>query len=54
MPQQATSGRLTKMERIVSQLNLEQINYDQAVDLVATEVLTMSSHAFKQLVQTKH
>ena len=37
MPQQATSGRLTKMERIVSQLNLEQINYDQAVDLVATE-----------------
>ena len=37
MPQQATSGRLTKMERIVSQLNLEKITYDQAIDLVATE-----------------
>ena len=37
MPQQATSGRLTKMERIVSQFNLEQINYDQAINLVATE-----------------
>jgi len=37
MPQQATSGRLTKMERIVSQFNLGQINYDQAIDLVATE-----------------
>jgi hypothetical protein len=37
MPQQATSGRLTKMERIVSQLNVEKITYDQAIDLVATE-----------------
>jgi hypothetical protein len=37
MPQQATTGRLTKMERIVSQFNLGQINYDQAIDMVATE-----------------
>lgn len=37
MPQQATLGRLTKMERIVSQFSVGQINYDQAIDLVATE-----------------
>jgi len=37
LPQQATSGRLTKLERIVSQLNLGQICYDEAVALVGTE-----------------
>lgn len=37
MPQQATAGRLTKLERIVTQLNLGQLTYEHAVDLVASE-----------------
>lgn len=39
MPQQATSGQLTKMERIASysQVNVEQINYGEAANLVAAE-----------------
>ena len=36
-PQQATLGRLTKMERIVQKLNLGIITYQEATDLVASE-----------------
>ena len=53
MPQQATSGRLTKMERIVSQLNLEKIHTIKPLIWLRLRVLTMSSRAFKQLAQTK-
>jgi 3-dehydroquinate dehydratase len=37
MPQQATLGRQTKLERIVAQLKLEKINRDQAIEFVASE-----------------
>ena len=37
MPQQATSGRLTKLERIVMQFKLGNITYDHAIDQVASE-----------------
>ena len=37
MPQQATFGKRSKMERIVTQLELGKITYDHAIDLVGSE-----------------
>ena len=37
MPQQGTVGKQSIMERIVKQLDLEKITYDQAIDMVGAE-----------------
>ena len=47
MPQQATPGRLTVMERIVQKLTVERISYDEAV-------VEVGQQAFEDVIRRFH